>query len=184
MRTFVPIAQSPATGDLFMQSRAQISKCGLYRYSLTREWGDGPKLPVVMLNPSTADATKNDPTIRRLAGPGGFALREGYAGLIVANLFAFRATDPESMANASDPIGPQNDDVLEGMAVQAALSGVPVLCAWGAHWMAPPRAYVVTSLMREAGARLVCLGLTKSGAPRHPLYVEGGAPFLPFGGGA
>ena len=88
-----------------IERAAVISKCGAYRYSLTRKWSDAPLLSFVMLNPSTADAKEDDPTIRRCIG---FARREGAGGLIVANLYALRSSSPEALWAARDPIGPQN----------------------------------------------------------------------------
>lgn len=77
--------------DLFTEQSATISECGRYRYRLTRRFADGPCATFVMLNPSTADETIDDPTIRRCRN---FAIREGCGGLVVVNLFAYRATDP------------------------------------------------------------------------------------------
>lgn len=158
--------------DLFKTSSAVLSKCGLYRYRLDRRWGDGPTCGFIMLNPSTADAELDDPTIRRCIG---FAKREGCGGLMVANLFAFRATNPEDMADAEDPDGPENQHFLLNMAER--VDG-PLIAAWGAHWMADD---LPARWVRQAfGGRLVCLGKTKGGAPRHPLYVKGDAPLVPF----
>ena len=106
-----------------------ISKCGAYRYSLTRKWSDAPNLPFVMLNPSTADAKEDDPTIRRCIG---FARREGAGGLIVANLYALRAPSPEALWSARDPLGPENLQTLAGLAAQAVDQSLPIVCAWGA----------------------------------------------------
>jgi hypothetical protein len=153
---------------------AAISPCGRYRYRLTR--GDGNRLCFVMLNPSTADANINDPTIRRCRS---FARREGYAGIEVLNLFALRATDPAQLIGHGDPTGPENVAYLE----QASLvhgNGI-IVCAWGAHRAATPDKVNTTIYwLRRCGARLVCLGKTKSGAPRHPLYVHGDTPFEDF----
>jgi len=156
---------------------AIISPCGLYRYRLSRSWANGAHLTFIMLNPSTADANVDDPTIRRCMG---FARREGVSGIHVVNLFAFRATKPEDMANAVDPEGPENARYLADAAELASHSGLPLVCAWGSHWMASDRA---ESVVRGIGchASLSCLGTTKSGAPRHPLYVKGNAPLVLFG---
>jgi hypothetical protein len=158
--------------DLFSHSSAVISKCGLYRYRLDRRWGEGPTCGFIMLNPSTADADVDDPTIRRCIG---FAKREGCGGLMVGNLFAFRATDPEAMAEADDPEGSENRHFLQNMAER--VDG-PLIAAWGAHWMASDLASLCVA--KTFGPRLMCLGKTKTGAPRHPLYVKGDAPLIPF----
>lgn len=150
---------------------ARISECGRYRYALGRVWGDGDALCFVMLNPSTADATIDDPTIRRCMG---FARREGYGGISVLNLYALRATDPKVMLAASDAIGPQNDAYLRLALAEQTRRGNPVIAAWGVH-AHPSRASAVMSLVPGADWR--CLGTTKDGSPRHPLYVKGDQPF-------
>jgi hypothetical protein len=148
---------------------ARISECGLYRYTLTRRWADGPTCVFVMLNPSTADANKDDPTIRRCIH---FAKREGCGALHVVNLYAFRATKPADMVNAVDPEGPMARKYLIDAAEMARDSGGPVIAAWGAHWMAADRGKEVRGII---GA-MQCLGTTKAGHPRHPLYVQGVQP--------
>lgn len=146
---------------------ASISSCGTWRYRLTRYWGPGLMLPFVMLNPSTADAEIDDPTIRRCMS---FARREGMGGIVVANLYALRATYPKSLALHPDPDGPGNLMHLETIALEAASDGVPIVCAWGAH--RGDQGKYVADLLRRQGALLACLGKTKDGHPRHPLYVR------------
>lgn len=157
--------------DLFgSQSSAVISPCGQYRYMLGRRWGAGPACVFVMLNPSTADAEQDDPTIRRCIG---FAKREGCGGLVVVNLYAFRATDPKGLLTATDPVGSENDAYIAG-----ALS-MPeriVVAAWGAG---DRMRRAKTVLARHPG-RFVCLGLSKDGHPRHPLYIKRDQPLFPF----
>lgn len=131
-----------------------------------------------MLNPSTADALLDDPTIRRGIA---FAQREGFGGIIVINLCAFRATKPNDMKNAADPVGPLNDGQIRILFELAAASGVPVLAAWGAHGSFRNRDTAVRLMALETGVDLVCLGTTKEGHPRHPLYVASDQPFVPFG---
>ena len=152
---------------------ALISPCGQYRYSLVRQWDrTKPYLPFVMLNPSTADATIDDPTIRRCMS---FARREGCGGVVVVNLSAFRATDPKRLRQVDDPIGPLNRQVIYDAVTVAAEAGVPVICAWGVNDIT--RAASVALIMaREAGAQIMCLGKTTDGHPRHPLYVRGDQP--------
>lgn len=156
---------------------AVISPCGLYRYRLTRHW-DGSKraLPFIMLNPSTADAEIDDPTIRRCMS---FARRAELGGIIVVNLFAFRATKPETLKYTADPVGPENDAYLREIAIVSGRNSTPVVCAWGAvGWTRAPD--LVRAMLRE-DANLVCLGQTKDGHPRHPLYVRGDQPFVKYG---
>lgn len=155
--------------DLFTTSGAHISPCGLYRYRLDRRWEDGPTCGFIMLNPSTADAEKDDPTIRRCIS---FAKREGCGALVVANLFNFRATKPEEMAAAANPEGPDAD--LRLLETIDDVDG-PLIAAWGAHWMAKDRGAYVSAMI---GHQLCCLGKTKDGQPRHPLYVRADAPLI------
>jgi hypothetical protein len=151
---------------------AFISSCGTYRYWLMR--AAKSLSPVkstalfVMLNPSTADAQLDDPTIRRCRG---FAKLWDCNGLAVANLYALRSTDPAALWSHPDPVGPDNDDCLWTFAREYG----DVVCAWGSN-ARPERAACVVSIMRNAGARLWCLGTTKNGSPRHPLYVRADQP--------
>jgi hypothetical protein len=149
----------------FSSRDAVFSDCGRYRYSLTRTglFGAGTCL-FLMLNPSTADAEVDDPTIRRCVG---FTAAWGFNRLEVANLFAFRATDPRAMVMAQDPIGPKNDQHL----LSAATRADRIVCAWGAHGGHMQRSAIVQRLLASAGHRLHHLGLTKDGQPKHPLYL-------------
>ncbi|MNM76913.1 hypothetical protein D3C81_887520 [compost metagenome] len=160
-----------------MAERTVISPCGTYRYVLTRPsevvHPDRGTALFLMLNPSTADATQDDPTIRRCRG---FARSWGCAGLTVANLFALRAKDPAELHQHAAAIGPENDVWLRRLAAEH----MDVVCAWGALPFAAARASDVALILRAAGARLWCLGKTKHGAPRHPLYVRGDQPLIPW----
>lgn len=152
--------------------RAAFSRCGTYRYALWREWDDGaPTVLFIALNPSTADHRRDDPTIRRCMG---FARNWGFGRLVVANLFAYRTSEPARLRLADAPIGPRNDRWLARLASDASL----VLAAWGVHGDYLGRAEQVRS--RQPG--LHCLGTTTGGSPRHPLYVRRDArpvPLLP-----
>jgi hypothetical protein len=149
-----------------MLGSATISPCGRYRYALERRWSDGNTLCVfVMLNPSTADAQHDDPTIRRCLG---FAERWGYPALRVVNLYAFRATKPADLWRAANPIGPDNDAAL----IAAAKEGTCIVLAWGAHGSRNGRGQRVEDLLRTVARGLVVtLGRTRSGEPKHPLYL-------------
>jgi len=154
-----------------MNMTAEISPCGRYRYVLTRTWDAAlPVLVFCMLNPSTADASQDDPTIRRCIG---FAKREDCGGIAVVNLFAWRATDPDKLPILdTDKAGPENAEH-----VARTVRGRRVVVAYGAHFSAHP--FVVQpflSMLRANAASVHCLGTTKSGAPRHPLYVRGDGP--------
>lgn len=158
-------------GDLLMETEASLSNCGRYRYSLTRRWGDGPTCVFIMLNPSTADAEKDDPTIRRCIG---FARREGCGSLVVVNLYAFRATKPKDLW-AADPSARIGGPDAETAFFKAAADADILIAAWGAatkraeHW-----------IVERYRDRLMCLGKTKEGHPRHPLYVRNDAPLIPL----
>lgn len=158
-----------------IEKSARISECGRFRYSLTRHWSDGDALVFVMLNPSTADATLDDPTIRRCVG---FAKREGFAGIHVANLYAFRATDPKDLLTCGDAVGPMNDAHLSLLLTEQVQRGNPVVAAWGSWPDRDPDR--VANVLDLGGGRVDwrCLGHTKGGAPRHPLYVRGDQPLV------
>lgn len=147
---------------------AVISDCGTYRYFLLR--GEQNQLPFIMLNPSTADDKLDDPTIRRCMG---FAERFGYDGIVVMNLYALRATNPKELWTHSDPVGPENDLWLSGM----SFHNPEIVCAWGAN-AKEDRVKHVAEMLTNCGAKLKCLGTTKSGAPRHPLYIKGDQPLI------
>lgn len=148
-----------------MQKSAEISACGRYRYMLERRWSDAAPVTFIMLNPSTADADIDDPTIRRCMG---FARAWNAGGIVVANLFALRSTDPAALAKDEAPIGPQNDEAI----CRAVLAASRTIAAWGAHAFAERRAATVKRMIAQSLTRpLDCLGKTKSGHPRHPLYV-------------
>jgi hypothetical protein len=143
---------------------AAFSRDRRYRYRLWRHWDQSrPAIAFCMLNPSTADARRDDPTIRRCIG---FARGWGYGGIEVVNIFALRATDPRDLRSADDPIGPRNDAF---MLRAAALS--PVVIAWGVHGALRDRGANALRLFGPR-ARLLVLGRTRSGAPRHPLYLR------------
>lgn len=156
------------------QGDADISDCGTYRYSLLRLWGAmGGTVLYVMLNPSTADADQDDPTIRSCIR---IAKSHGYGSLEVVNLFAYRATNPRELLRASDPVGPENEVAIE----RAARRCDTVICAWGAHKMAAAQGRRYSQILRRWHPVLRCLGVTKDGAPRHPLYVRTDAQLQEF----
>jgi hypothetical protein len=164
--------------DLFMKREAEISDCGLYRYALRREW-DTRRPPVCfgMLNPSTADAMSDDPTIRRCLSR---AAALGFGSLTVWNLFALRATDPRKLKKASDPIGPANDQwIAKELETCVAKKGT-VIVAWGINGAHLDRNIAVAAIAKSMRIDLYCLGLTTSGHPRHPLYVSSDQRLVPF----
>lgn len=151
---------------------AIFSPCGRYRYSLRRTWDLGEGVATfIMLNPSTATAEVDDPTIRRCIR---FARDWGYAGLEVVNLFAYRATKPLDLLAAPAPVGPENDDRIRAAVERSALT----VCAWGAFPLARERALQLAWLF--ATFPVCCLGTTKDGYPRHPLYVPADTRPVPW----
>lgn len=162
-----------------MIKTADISPCGRYRYALGRRWGDGPGVVFVMLNPSTADAERDDHTIRKCMS---YARRWGHYRIVVVNLFAFRATDPKdlraAMARGEDVVGPLNDIAIRGVVAGADR----VVCAWGAAPWARARAEAVTDLIRnrKPHVTLQALAYAKNDAPVHPLYQRLDLVPVPF----
>lgn len=132
-----------------------------YRYRLWRTWDvDKPVLAFVMLNPSTADESDDDPTIRRCLG---YAKDWGYGKLVVGNLFAYRTSDPSNLRDAEDPVGPENDDHLRSIWDEAD----KVIAAWGTDGALYERGREVTDML---DTDLYALDTTKEGHPNHPLY--------------
>lgn len=154
---------------------ASFSRDRRYRYRLGRRWGDGPLVAWVMLNPSTADATVDDPTIRRCIA---FSRDWGFGALVAVNLFALRSPDPRALLREPDPVGPRAQRPLRAALREADL----VVAGWGNAPLAHPalldRALQVRWML-PAGA--VCLGLTGPGQPRHPLYVPADQAPVPLG---
>lgn len=145
-----------------------------YRWYLKRYWENRKALVFIGLNPSTADSSRDDPTIRRCVS---FAQRDGYGGIIMLNLFAYRATDPKILRTVDDPVGEENNDKT----IRSLCRNHSVVLAWGNESSAfiRRRAIHVMCLLQTVGSRrsLLCLGKTKNGSPRHPLYVRGSQGF-------
>lgn len=149
---------------------AVLSDCGLYRYGLARTWGASPMRMVmfVMLNPSTADADNDDPTIRRCVN---FAKAWGYDGIYVCNLYAYRTPYPAALGAAykvgTDVVGPDNDVWLQHTALVSEL----VVCAWGQLGPKRDRAFNVCKMLARR-SKLHALAFTKvDDQPRHPLML-------------
>ncbi len=146
-------------------STATYSPDQRYRYALTRVWAPGPQVLFVMLNPSTATEVQNDPTVERCERR---ARTLGFGGFAVANIFAFRATDPRVMRAEPDPVGPQNDSII----LDLALGAQQIVCAWGTHGAHLGRGAHMQTLLRGSGKALFHLGLSQAGHPKHPLYIS------------
>ncbi len=146
---------------------ATFSSCRTYRYILWRWWNrDLPPTVFIGLNPSTADETEDDPTIRRCRG---FARNWGSGGLIMLNLFALRATNPAELKKHPEPVGPGNDCTILETVRQYPTD---VMLAWGNHGVLYDRDREVYGLLNS----IACIdtkvfGMTNSGQPKHPLYL-------------
>ncbi|MFV2038548.1 MAG: DUF1643 domain-containing protein [Paracoccaceae bacterium] len=146
-------------------STALYSDCERYRYLLSRTWNaEGQRALFVMLNPSTATELQNDPTVERCERR---ARTLGFGAFRVANIFAWRATDPRQMRTAPDPVGPDNDRLI----AKSARWSDQIICAWGTHGGFMDRGVFVLELLRQSETALFHLGLTNAGHPRHPLYI-------------
>lgn len=162
-----------------MNKNALLSTCGRYRYFLTRGDETGPTYCFIGLNPSTADADIDDATVRKWAG---FVKRLGGSGFVVANVFAYRATDPKELANTVDPVGPLNARYVRRCVEDADI----VVPCWGNQSKAPKEvrhAFEQTLRQIRVAAKdkpVLCFGLTKSGDPKHPLMLGYDTPLIPF----
>lgn len=153
-------------------SGALFSECRTWRYALWRRWDFGSRCNMVAfvgLNPSTADESIDDPTIRRCKN---FAKEWGFGGMYMLNAYAFRATDPKDMKAASGTVGPDNDEWLRFYGTEAT----EIIAAWGVH-CDPKRERVVCETI---GKLVMCLGRTKDGRPKHPLYLRADTKPEPF----
>ena len=150
---------------LLMKTDASFSNCRKYRYALWRTWDESkPYAMFIGLNPSTADETDDDPTIRRCIG---FSKSWGFGGLCMVNLFAFRATEPRNMMSSSEPVGCENDLWIEQLSEGAGV----VVAAWGNDGSFMGRSEKIMTMLPD----LKCLKINKTGEPAHPLYQPGSA---------
>lgn len=157
-----------------MERAAHFSPCRTYRYFLTRVWDlKRPMTTFIGLNPSTADETTDDPTIRRCID---FARSWGSGGFIMVNLFAYRATLPSDMMRVKESIGPDNDLSI----VKACRASQWVVIAWGRNGDHRGRDKAVLRLLRESSIPLHYFKLTKYGQPWHPLFIRKGTELLPW----
>lgn len=158
-----------------MISGAAFSACRNYRYSLTREWNpERGRLLWIMLNPSTADESRDDATIKRCLVRG---INGGFGSIEVVNLFALRSTDPRVLAQHDRPVGPDNDTVIAAACGRAAA----ICCAWGQFGSLMQRdSKVFHTVMITTGRWPFCLGKNSDGTPKHPLRVPYSVPFSDF----
>ena len=149
---------------------AHLLPCRQYRYFLERRWERGDRiLNVIGLNPSTADESIDDPTIRRCIC---YAKDNGFSSLQMTNLFAFRATKPADLFKAPDPVGTHNDRWLQFVARTSTV----ILFAWGNHGRHMGRDQHVLDMLPSG----YCLGSNKNGTPKHPLYINKTQPFIQY----
>ena len=177
MLTNVKAVQQPPSVrqiDRVLERTAVFDKTGQYRYRLDRRWqAEGPTVAFVMLNPSTADARKDDPTLRACIQ---FAQQWECAALCVVNLFGYRTPHPQVLAAAADPVGAENDEYV----VQAANAAEKVVLGWGNFGGLWGRDRAVLNLLRSHESKIYCLQRNKSGHPRHPLYIRRTVALQPF----
>lgn len=154
---------------------AVISECGRYRYRLDRTWATGPRICWVMLNPSTADADADDPTIRKITG---YSRRWGFGSLVVVNLWAWRSTDPKALPfDKHDVVGPDANAYIR----EALDDSNAVVCGWGCSVHKRHRARresAVLGMIRAARHVPKALALTADGSPTHPLYQRNDAELV------
>ncbi len=157
-----------------VEKGATLSEDGVYRYRLTRTWDSFyPPITWVMLNPSKADANVDDLTITKCIG---FARRWGWGGIVVVNLFALRSTDPKALVGHPDPKGNDNDAFVHDAIIDQPVT----VAAWGANPLAIHEGHRWAQIVYRSGAQFSCLGVTASGAPRHPSRLGYDTPLVPY----
>ena len=158
----------PEQRSLFSDDDAQgafFDETRTYRYRLWRRWNEGPAIVWIMLNPSTADETVLDPTLRRCLD---YSTRWGYPAMEILNLYAYRSTEPAVLPKLKDPVGADNLRHIEDVVKDGSLI---VLVAWGQH--ARPEAIApVLKILQRHDRFPHCLKITKDGHPWHPLYLS------------
>lgn len=167
-----------------MDKGAVLSPCGLYRYYLYRSWdATKPRMGIIMLNPSTADAAIDDPTIRRVMS---FAEGFGFGRVDVCNLFAYRATEPDELLTALCPAREPRDPHANTLAVRMMCEAVDkIVIAWGSHKAVYDRGAgrgTVGVMRNWWGKKLYALKINQDGTPGHPLYLPGDSQLIEYTG--
>lgn len=159
--------------EKYTDSGAMFSECRQYRYALWRRWQHGDDwMAFIGLNPSTADETQDDPTIRRVVG---YAKREGYGGVVMLNMYAWRSTDPAGLMGCLDPVGPDNNIHIIEWCCKSGL----VILGCGAHVSLSRYERVRDTLRIEGcGDKMRALGFTSAKFPKHPLYLRADTPLV------
>ena len=165
---------NPTLPGILPVDTADFSPCKLYRYTLWRKLANDTRgtCVFIMLNPSTATAETNDPTVRRCIG---YATDWGFSDLLVLNAFAYRATDPDNMKAFHAPIGIDNDRWIRKSSRNRD-NAKPLVCriivAWGKDGIHQDRDEEVLKIISESGRNPLCLGTNQDGTPKHPLYLR------------
>ena len=157
-----------------IKSEAVYSKCENYRYTLTRVWEQKKRKALfIMLNPSTANETKNDPTVERCERR---ARKLNFGSFCICNIFAWRETSPYNLMKKCKPVGKDNNYHI----LDSVLSSDVIICAWGIHGTHINREAEVKKLLLNNNSQLYHLGLTKNGHPKHPLYIPYAQNIIPW----
>jgi hypothetical protein len=136
-----------------------------YRYLLERDWSKGSSILFILLNPSTADADKLDPTLKRAYN---IAKKYGYGKLVVVNIFAVRGSDPSVIKDIVDPIGELNNYYIKKYSKKADR----IIIGWGNHGIYKNRSLEILKILKIYYDKIYVLGINKSGEPKHPLYTK------------
>lgn len=156
-----------------MHKGAILSSCKKHRLQLWREWDFNlPKVLFIMLNPSTADHEQDDPTLRRCID---FAKQWGYGGLYIGNLYSLRAADPKTLVKVSKFNHRDNHKHIVSIAQQCQL----VVCAWG-NYPIIKKLGTPLNILKQLNQKLHCIDLSKTGTPKHPLYLKKSLTPIPF----
>ncbi len=159
-----------------MRKGARLSKDRRYRYWLIRRWDENhPLLCVIGLNPSTADAMQDDPTLRKVIG---FAMDLGFGGVLVLNVGAYRTKDPREWKNAADPFGPENT-IYHLKRYITRFRPAKIVVAWGKNCTSDAAREGVTRFLSEF-PRVHCWGTNADGSPRHPGRIAYSTPLVLF----
>lgn len=154
---------------------ADFSECGRYRTVLRRWTGDAfpdRYMMLIGMNPSTADATANDPTITR---EWGFAQREGFNGFLKCNISDYRATDPKALLAL-----PEGEIMsaanMTGIACFAQMAALVVFCCGKPNRALIPAYEIARQTLASVGVPVYCFGTNSDGSPKHPLYLRADTP--------
>ncbi len=156
-----------------MYKDARLSVSGMHRYWLLRKWDETlPTVVFCMLNPSTADDKKDDPTVSKCIT---LSTNNGYGTVVIVNLYAIRSSNPAAIQAAGDAVGQDNDIVITSMCDHR-----DVVCAWGSRASDPARIRHVRDIIKTCASKTLMIGRNQDNSPSHPLYAQSSAQFIPF----